>query len=141
MSPNRGTHYFGIKGKLAQRFVGPFHILETRGPLDFLLELPESLAMVRDVVRVSQLKQCVKQPEQAFDLGEIQLSTDLSYSERPVHVLETSERKTHNKTVKFIRCIRHTTRRRKQRGSVKIISVPSIPSCFILRSRDEIQCW
>ena len=52
---------------------------------------------------MSQLKQCFKQPEQAVDLGEIQLSVDLSYSERPVRVLETLERKTRNKTVKFMK--------------------------------------
>ena len=103
MSELRGTHRFGIKGKLAPRFVGPFRILESRGPLAFCLELPDSLSMVHDVFHVSQLKQCFKQPEQAVDLGEIQLSADLSYSERPVRVLETSERKTCNKTVKFMK--------------------------------------
>ena len=71
VSPLRGTHRFGIKGKLAPRFVGPFRILETRGPLTFRLELPDSLSMVHDVFHVSQLKQCFKQPEQAVDLGEI----------------------------------------------------------------------
>src|SRR3954465_8008746 len=78
VSPLRGTHRFGIKGKLAPRFVGPFRILETRGPLAFRLELPDSLYMVHDMFHVSQLKQCFKQPEQAVDLGEIQLSADLS---------------------------------------------------------------
>ena len=43
VSPLRGTHRFGIKGKLAPRFVGPFRILETQGPLAFRLELPDSL--------------------------------------------------------------------------------------------------
>ena len=103
VSPLRGTHRFGIKGKLAPRFVGPFRILETRGPLAFQLELPESLPMVHDVFHVSQLKQCFKQPEQAVDLGDIQLSADLSYSERLVRVLETSQLKTRNKRVKFMK--------------------------------------
>ena len=59
--------------------------------------------MVHDVFHVSQLKQCFKQPEQAVDLGDIQLSDDLSYPEHPVRILETSERKTRNKTVKFMK--------------------------------------
>ena len=59
--------------------------------------------MVHDVLHVSQLKKCFKQPEQAVDLGEIQLSGDLSYSERPVCVLESSEHKTRSKTVKFLK--------------------------------------
>ena len=61
------------------------------------------MAIVHDVFHVSQLKQCFKQPEQAVDLGEIQLSADLSYSECPVRVLDSFERKTHNKTVKFLK--------------------------------------
>ena len=36
-------------------------------------------------------------------MGEIQLSVDVSYSKRPVCVLETSERKTRNKTIKFMK--------------------------------------
>src|SRR4051812_37118627 len=103
VSPLRGTHRFGIKGKLAPRFVGPFRILKTQGPLAFRLELPDSLSMVHDVFHVSQLKQCFKQPEKAVDLGDIQLSADLSYPQRPVRVLETSERTTRNKTVKFMK--------------------------------------
>ena len=71
VSPLRGTHCFGIKGKLAPIFVGPFRILKTQGPLAFRLELPDSLSMVHDVFHVSQLKQCFKQPEQAVDLVEI----------------------------------------------------------------------
>src|SRR3954464_4097728 len=53
VSPLRGSHRFGIKGKLAPRFVGLFRILETRGPLAYRLELPESLGMVHDVFKVS----------------------------------------------------------------------------------------
>ena len=97
VSPLRGTHRFGIKGKLAPRFIGPFGILETRGPLAFRLELPESLSMVHDVFHVSQLKQCFKQLEHAVVLRAIQLSADLSYPEQPIRVLVTSERKMRNK--------------------------------------------
>ena len=36
-------------------------------------------------------------------MGEIQLNAELSYLERPVRVLETFERKTRKKTVKFMK--------------------------------------
>ena len=36
-------------------------------------------------------------------MGDIQLSPDLSYPERPIRVLETSEHKMRNKTVKFMK--------------------------------------
>src|SRR4051812_21181693 len=38
--PMKGTKRFGIKGKLAPRYVGPFKILGKRGDLAYQLELP-----------------------------------------------------------------------------------------------------
>jgi hypothetical protein len=36
----KGTHRFGIKGKLAQRYIGPFRIVARRGQVAYKLELP-----------------------------------------------------------------------------------------------------
>ena len=99
--------------------------------------------MVHDVFHVSQLKQHFKQPEHAVDLGAIQLSPDLSYPERTIHVLKISERKTRNKTVQFMKVQwfhlseKEATWERQDRFR----SIPSILSCSSsLRSRDEILC-
>ena len=91
------------KESLLQDFLAPSVSLRLEDLSPFRLELPKSLSMVHDVFHVSQLKQCVKHPEHAVDLGAIQLSLDLSYPERPIRVLETSQRKTRNKTVKFMK--------------------------------------
>ena len=39
VSPMRGVTRFGIKGKLAPRFMGPFEIIERVGPLAYRLDL------------------------------------------------------------------------------------------------------
>ena len=41
VSPTRGVQHFGIKGKLAPRYIGPFEIIETLDPLltDFVFLL------------------------------------------------------------------------------------------------------
>jgi hypothetical protein len=64
VSPMRSVRRFNMKGKLVPRYIGPFKILERRGEVAYQLELPESLAGVHDVFHVSQLKKCLRVPEE-----------------------------------------------------------------------------
>jgi hypothetical protein len=53
VSPLRGVKRFGIKGKLAPRFIGPYKILARKGEVAYQLELPEVLYAVHNVFHVS----------------------------------------------------------------------------------------
>ena len=46
---------------------------------------------------------CFKTPECTIDFEEIDLQEDLSYHEHPVAILEETERKTRNKSIKFLK--------------------------------------
>ena len=81
-----------MKGKLAPRYIGPFKVLERRGEVAYQLELPESLSGVHDVFHVSQLKKCLRVPEEQIPLEELTVKEDLTYEEFPVNILETEER-------------------------------------------------
>jgi hypothetical protein len=60
VSPMKGMKRFGMKGKLAPRYIGPFPILEKCGNVAYKLELPSSLVVVHDIFHVSLLKKCLK---------------------------------------------------------------------------------
>jgi hypothetical protein len=51
--PMKGAKRFGVKGKLAPRYIGPFPILEKCGTVAYKLDLPPSLARVHDIFHMS----------------------------------------------------------------------------------------
>jgi hypothetical protein len=53
VSPMKGVKRFGVKGKLAPHYIGPFPILEKCGTMAYKLDLPPSLAGVHDIFHVS----------------------------------------------------------------------------------------
>ena len=106
VSPLRGVKRFGVKGKLAPRYVGSFNILSRKGEVAYEIELPTSLSAVHNVFHVSQLKKCHPEMEESslkdtIPLEEVQPESDLTYEEKPIKILETAERVTRTKTIKF----------------------------------------
>ena len=53
VSPMRGVHRFGIHGKLAPRYVGPYQVLAQCGPVAYRLQLLDILSAVHNVFHVS----------------------------------------------------------------------------------------
>jgi hypothetical protein len=99
VSPMRGMKRFKVKGKLSPRYSGPFKILERKGEVAYQLELPDSLSDVNDVFHVSQLKKCLRVPEEQLPMEELNVNEDLTYSEYPIRILETSRRITRSKVI------------------------------------------
>ena len=97
----RGVHLFGVCGKLAPRYVGPYKVLEQCGPVAYRLQLPDILLAVHNVFHISQLKKCLRVPNEAVEIEGIPLQPDLMYIEHPVKILDEKERVTRNNVVKF----------------------------------------
>jgi hypothetical protein len=119
VSPMRDTWRFKVKGKLGPRYVGLFKIISRKGEVAYQLELSPQLSDVHDVFHVSQLKKCLWVPIEQLPLEELDLVGDLTYSERPIKILDTAERVT---VVRSLRCANFsgvTIRRMKLPRSTK----------------------
>ncbi|XP_073270442.1 uncharacterized protein [Primulina huaijiensis] len=99
----RGTVRFGMKGKLAPRYVGPYEILQRIGTLAYRLALPPSLSGIHDVFHVSMLRKYEPDLSHVLDISEVQLDPDVSYVERPVCILDRSERKLRSKLIPMVK--------------------------------------
>jgi hypothetical protein len=101
VSPTRGIQRFGVKGKLAPRYVGPFEITEICGPVAYRLQLPPQLAAIHDAFQVSQLRKCIKTPTEIIESQTIDIQPNLSYVGHPIKVLDAKERSTRRETIKM----------------------------------------
>jgi hypothetical protein len=88
VSPTRDVKRFGIKGKLAPRYISSFLILARLGNVVYHLELPPTLAGVHNVFHVSQLKKCLKPPVDVIIDDVAPLDADPSYLKHPVKILD-----------------------------------------------------
>jgi hypothetical protein len=95
VSPMRGMKRF----KVTPRYIGPFKILGRKGEVAYQLELPNSLSDVHDIFHVSQLKKCLRLPEEQLTMEELNVKEDLTYLEYHIRILETSLRITRSKVI------------------------------------------
>jgi hypothetical protein len=101
VSPIRGVKRFGVKGKLAPRYIGSYQILARRGEVAYQLSLPENLSAMHDVFHVSQLKKCLRVPKEKFPVEGLEVQEDLTYIEKPTQIIETADRVTRRKTIRM----------------------------------------
>jgi hypothetical protein len=97
----KGVLCFGIKGKLAPRYIGSYPILDKYGPTSYQVELPAKLSGIHNVFHVSQLKRCLKPPTDVVMEDTIPLEPNLAYKAYPIKIFDQQDRVTCNKTTQF----------------------------------------
>ncbi|XP_074267107.1 uncharacterized protein LOC141590411 [Silene latifolia] len=69
----KGVMRFGKRGKLSQKYIGPFEILDRIGEVAYRLALPPALAKVENIFHISQLRQYVSDPTYVLDYKTIEV--------------------------------------------------------------------
>jgi hypothetical protein len=74
--------------------------------MSYKLELPPKLSEFYDVFHMSQLRKCLQVPNKTetfteIDHKSIDLNSNLTYQERPIHILEEDVRLTRRRKIKM----------------------------------------
>ncbi|GJZ44852.1 hypothetical protein Tco_0592448 [Tanacetum coccineum] len=89
----KGVVRFRKKGKLAHRFIGPFEITKSVGPIAYRLILPEELNGVHDTFHMSNLRKCLADLIVQIPLDEIRVDAKLNFVEEPLEILKREFKK------------------------------------------------
>lgn len=54
--PMKGVKWFGLKGKMSPRYIGPYQILKKIGPITYKVALPIEYEWVHNMFHVSSLR-------------------------------------------------------------------------------------
>ena len=68
--------------------MGPFDIVERKGPVAYRLALPISLRHMHDAFHVSVLRHYISDPTHAIDLSSLQVLDDGALMAEPVRILD-----------------------------------------------------
>ena len=68
VKPHKSSIKFGKGAKLSPRFIGPFEIVERKGPVAYRLALPDYLRCMHDVFHVSILRHYIGDPKHVIDM-------------------------------------------------------------------------
>ncbi|XP_057529833.1 uncharacterized protein LOC130808374 [Amaranthus tricolor] len=100
VAQDRQKSYADLKRRPEEFIVG-----ERVGKVAYRLALPNSLEKVHDVFHVSQLKRYHAAASHVLDPKPLDLDTSLSYSEKPVRILDTKVRSTRRKDISMVKVL------------------------------------
>ena len=63
------------------------------------------MSAIFNVFHVSQLRKCLRVPDEGIEPTNIKLQSDLTYEQKPIQVLEETKRVTQSKVIKFYKVV------------------------------------
>ena len=105
VSPSKGVMRFGKKGKLSQRYIGPFEILDRVGNVSYRLALPPVLSHIHNVFHVSVLRKYMPDPSHVLEYEPINVREDLSYEEQPVQIIDRKDQVLRSRNISLVKVL------------------------------------
>ncbi|XP_070057312.1 uncharacterized protein [Nicotiana tomentosiformis] len=103
--PTKNVMRFWKKGKLSQRFFGPFEILERVGEVAYRLVLPPILTRVHMIFHVSMIRKHYDDKSHILDFSTVQLDENLTYEEEPVAIVDRKVRNLRSNDVSSVKVL------------------------------------
>jgi hypothetical protein len=73
--------------------------LREKGVVAYKIQLLEDMSTIFPVFHVSQVKKCLRVPEERVEAKVLKIGSDLVYQEQPIKILDTKDRITRNNTI------------------------------------------
>ncbi|WMV24898.1 hypothetical protein MTR67_018283 [Solanum verrucosum] len=111
VSPMKDVMWFGKRGKLSPRYIGPYEILDRVGGVVYRLALPPYLSFIHPVFHVSMLRKYISDSSHVLDAPTIPIDENLTYEEEPVAILDKQVRRLRSKEIVSVKVLwrNHTT--------------------------------
>ena len=102
VTPMKGQTRFGVKGKLAPRYVGPYEALKKINPVSYRVALPPVMEHMHNVFHVSMLREYLRDPLHVIEPTHGLLKDDYTYEERPIQIVNRRIKKLRNKKIPLV---------------------------------------
>ncbi|XP_028116108.1 uncharacterized protein LOC114313878 [Camellia sinensis] len=96
----KGQTRFGVKGKLAPRYVGPYEVLEK---ITYRVALPPVMEHMHNVFHVSMLRDYLRDPLHVIEPTYVLLKDDYTYEERPIQIVNCRIKRLRNKEITLVK--------------------------------------
>lgn len=126
---------FGVKSKLAPRFIGPFEVTKRIGNITYCLNLPPKLGCVHNVFHVSVLSKYAVDSTHVIKWTKIPIKEDITYEEQPVKILGREFRVLHNKEIPLVKVLWKHHKENKLLENLRVRCIRSTRICFTFSSR------
>jgi hypothetical protein len=88
VKPHKSLIKFGKGVKISSWFLGPFEVVEIKGPMAYRLALPDYLRRMHDVFHVFVLRYYISYLSHVIDLISLQVSDEGALMAEPIRILD-----------------------------------------------------